>query len=157
MFDSELRKLADAGSAEHQWKLSQAYRDAGRVARASRYFRRAMEQGYPAAIEYQIEQWTAAPGEFGNFAAAHKLLETYADLDELAGWRWRLSVISGLLDQFRDMEAAREQWRVGNPEALRYVALRCSFAGMDEQAMALLMRAAEGGTVGLSEYSIPTP
>ena len=145
MFDSELRKLADAGSAEHQWKLSQAYREAGRVARASRYFRRAIEQGYPAAITYQIEQWTAAAGEFGNFSAAHKLLDKYPDLHELDSWRWRLGVISGLFDKARDMESAREQYRAGNPEALRYVALRCSFAGMDEQAIALLSRAAVAG------------
>ena len=145
MFDSELRKLADAGSAEHQWKLSQAYREDKRVARASRYFRKALEQGYPAAIEYQLGQWTAAPGEFGNFSAALKLVDKYADLGELAGWRWRLGVISGQFDKAGDIQAAQEQWRAGNPEALRYIALRCSFAGMQEQAVNLIRQAAEAG------------
>ena len=145
MFDSELRRLADAGSAEHQWKLSLAYQQSKRPARASRYFRKALEQGYPEAIIHQLQQWTSVPGEFANFTRAQQLLDRYPAMEELVPWRWRLGVIAGSLSTEQEIEAAREQLSRGNPCALRYLALRCAFAGLDVAARALLERAAAGG------------
>ena len=145
MFDSELRRLADAGSAEHQWKLSLAYRESKRPARASRYFRRALDQGYPDAIVYQLEQWTAQPGEYGNFAAAQKLLEKFPDLDCLDPWRWRLGIVAGSMTMEQEVVSTREQRQQNNHAALRYIALRCAFEGYDEQARFYLQEACETG------------
>jgi len=147
VFDSELRRLADSGSAEHQWKLSMAYRDAKRVARASRYFRKALDQGYPDAIRYQLEQWTATPGEYGNFAAAQSLLEKFPHLECLNNWRWRLGIVAGSMTLDQEIEATRQQRQQNNCEALRYIALRCSLAGYDEQARYFLWQACGAGDI----------
>lgn len=145
MFDSELRRLADAGSAEHQWKLSLAYRESKRPARASRYFRRAFDQGYPDALLFQLEQWTAVAGEHGNFAAAQALLEKFPQLDRLDAWRWRLGIIAGSLTPEEELAATRELLLQKNHASLRYVALRCAMAGDDEQARYYLREACDAG------------
>jgi prolyl 4-hydroxylase len=145
VFDSELRRLADAGSPEHQWKLSVAYRELKREARASRYFRKALAQGYPEAIEYQLGQWTAQAGEYASFAAAQNLLDEYPGVEGLAAWRWRLGVIGGLLSTEDEVALVAEQLMHQNPEALRYVALRCAVAGKDAQARSLLQQAVASG------------
>jgi hypothetical protein len=145
MFHSELRRLADAGSAEHQWKLSVAYREAKRSGRAGRYFRRAFEQGYPDALLYQLEQWTTQVGEYANFAAAQKLLERYCELDCLDAWRWRLGIVAGSMTGDQELASTRLQLQNNNPAAMRYVALRCAVAGYDEQARLFLQEACDAG------------
>lgn len=143
--DSELRRLADAGSAEHQWQLSLAYRAKHLSLRANRYLQRAFDQGYPDALFYQLQEWTGKPGEYANFAAANQLLAQYPDIECLDGWRWQLAMVAGSLSPDREQESTRQQLSRDNPAALRYVALRCALLGRDAEARGLLQRASDAG------------
>ncbi len=144
MPDAELRQQADAGSAEHQWRLSQVYRQQKRPARASRYFRRALQQGYHEAVSYQLELWTRTPGEFASFKRAQDLLNKHIDSPLLQSWCWRLGVISGSQPLEAEVGLLEQQLALGNPEALRYAALRCTLAGKEGAARWFLQQAASG-------------
>ncbi|MEH6586932.1 MAG: 2OG-Fe(II) oxygenase [Halioglobus sp.] len=163
MLEAELRQQADAGSAEHQWRLSELYRQQKRPARASKYFRRALAQGYHDAILYQLEQWTLAPDEFASFKRAGDLLNQHRDEEHLRGWHWRLGVISGSLTASEDAQLLAAELTAGNPQAQRYAALRCSLAGREAEARWLMLAAATAGdslaadVLGdVSEHCLPT-
>ncbi len=145
--DSELRRLADGGSAHHQWQLSLAYRANGQAGRAHRYLRKALDQGYPDALAYQLEEWTVRPHERAHFAAAEQLLSDHPGVDALAAWHWRLGVAAGALSADEEERLTRQQVHDNNPDALRYAALRCSLVGREAEARQFMIQASNVGDV----------
>lgn len=145
MHDLELRRLADAGSAEHQWQLSLAYRDKGQKGRAHRYLKKALDQGNPDALIYSLEEWTTRPGEHANFAAANRLLTEHSKVDRLGSWRWQLGVVAASFSAEEEARLTCQQVRDGNPSALRYVALRCALMGREAQARDFIVQAMSTG------------
>lgn len=145
MDDSEIRRLADGGSAEHQWLLSLSYRAKGQTGRAHRFLQKAFDQGYPDALLYQLEEWTLRRGEHANFVAANQLLANHPNAECLAAWRWRLGVVAASLSPDEEERLTRQQVRDNNPAALRYAALRCSLAGREAEARSFMIQAMNSG------------
>ena len=145
MHDPELRRLADSGSAKHQWQLSLAYRANGQAGRAHRYLQRAFDQGYPDALSFQLEEWVLRPDETAHFAAANQLLNKHPDAENLAAWRWRLGVVAGALSTDEEQRLTRQQVDNNNPDALRYAALRCALAGREAEARKFMVQASNAG------------
>jgi hypothetical protein len=145
MRDIETHQPADGGSAENQWQLSLAYRAKGQPGRAHRHLQKAVEQGYPDALLYRLSEWTALRGEHANFAAANKLLASYPDEARLAAWRWKLGVMAGSFLPAEEERLTRQQVDNNNPEALRYVALRCALHRRDAEAYSFMTRASNTG------------
>jgi hypothetical protein len=145
MHDLDLRRLADGGSAEHQWLLSLAYRAKGQAGRAHRYQKKAFDHGYPDALLYQLQEWITRPGEHANFAAANQLLAGHPNVDCLAPWRWRLGVVAASFTPEEEERLTRQQVSNNDPAALRYVALRCALMGREAEARGFIVQAMNAG------------
>lgn len=145
MQDAELRKQADAGSAEHQWLIALAFWEKKQAGRANRYLKKAFEQGYPEALRYKLREWTSTPHQHANFKAANTLLSQYASLAELDDWRWHLAIVQGSFSEEQNQVLTRQQVERENPLAFHYAALRCALAGLDGQAAWLMEQAAVSG------------